>query len=297
MRWLWVRVPPPAPDIKQNFTQCEILLFYYAGEFITLKTHRIPTSILISLVLCSIFCGCLNTAEDVPQQQASVTSTITKISHTSESKFNSEPIIKPSTSVTENLSSTSITSSFYPETSLETEKITGIAPEPIEPIIDYLKTFIYIAEQEIDTKEAGENNIKYNTWYYGKPVQDKSDKNVKYAWCAVFIAWCAHQAGISPQVIPKTASASYYATYYQELKQYTKYNSTYAPKVGDFIFFDWEKTRGSISTIDHVGIVIAVKGDEILTIEGNYSDKVSCNKYNLNDRLITGYATPEYKNS
>ena len=83
--------------------------------------------------------------------------------------------------------------------------------------------------------------------------------------------------------------------YYNNLGQYTKYKSSYTPKVGDLIFIDWEHKRGNISTIDHVGIVIAVEDGKVITVEGNYSDKVSCNTYALNDRSITGYATPKYK--
>ena len=111
----------------------------------------------------------------------------------------------------------------------------------------------------------------------------------------MFISWCADQADIPQSVIPKTASSRVYANYYNDLGLYTKYKSSYTPKVGDLIFIDWEKKRGGISSIDHVGIVIAVEDGKVITVEGNYSNKVSCNTYSLNDRSITGYATPKYK--
>ena len=46
---------------------------------------------------------------------------------------------------------------------------------------------IAIAEAEIGTKEspAGSNNVKYNTWFYGKAVSGDWA-----AWCAVFVCWC-----------------------------------------------------------------------------------------------------------
>ena len=45
-----------------------------------------------------------------------------------------------------------------------------------------------IAASQIGTKEspAGSNNVKYNTWYYGKPVYGAET----YPWCAVFVSWC-----------------------------------------------------------------------------------------------------------
>lgn len=44
-----------------------------------------------------------------------------------------------------------------------------------------------IAAAEVGTKEvpANSNNVKYNTWYYGKVVSGSA-----YAWCAAFVCWC-----------------------------------------------------------------------------------------------------------
>lgn len=46
---------------------------------------------------------------------------------------------------------------------------------------------------EYGTRETpkGSNNVKYNTWYYGKPVSGS-----QYAWCSVFVLWCFNQAGL-----------------------------------------------------------------------------------------------------
>ena len=45
---------------------------------------------------------------------------------------------------------------------------------------------IKIAQSEIGTKESpsNSNNVKYNTWYYGKAVSGSA-----YPWCAVFVSW------------------------------------------------------------------------------------------------------------
>lgn len=197
----------------------------------------------------------------------------------------------PAIASTSNLISTS------PTASIITEYLpTTTTPTPVvAPTISSKETFLAIVEAEIGTKESGPNNIKYNTWFYGKKVQAGINSS-RYAWCAVFISWCADQAGISTTVIPKTASASTLAQHFNSLGTYAKYTYTYKPSVGDIIFIDWDKARGDIGTIDHVGIVIAIEGDKVITVEGNYADKVSCNTYLLTDRCITGYATPEYLN-
>lgn len=46
---------------------------------------------------------------------------------------------------------------------------------------------IEIAKAQIGVKEspANSNNVKYNTWFYGKAVSGSA-----YAWCVVFVLWC-----------------------------------------------------------------------------------------------------------
>ena len=51
---------------------------------------------------------------------------------------------------------------------------------------DEINRLIAIAMGEVGTTEypPNSNNVKYNTWFYGHPVQGK-----KYPWCAVFVSW------------------------------------------------------------------------------------------------------------
>ena len=46
---------------------------------------------------------------------------------------------------------------------------------------------VEIAKSQIGVKESpsGSNNVKYNTWYYGKAVSGSA-----YPWCCVFVEWC-----------------------------------------------------------------------------------------------------------
>ena len=58
-----------------------------------------------------------------------------------------------------------------------------------------------IAKAELGVKESppNSNNVKYNTWYYGKPVSGNA-----YPWCMAFVQWVFTQAGVPLPL--KTAS-------------------------------------------------------------------------------------------
>lgn len=49
---------------------------------------------------------------------------------------------------------------------------------------------IQIAAGQVGVKEspANSNNVKYNTWFYGKAVSGSA-----YPWCAVFVCWCFNE--------------------------------------------------------------------------------------------------------
>ena len=86
---------------------------------------------------------------------------------------------------------------------------------------------IDLAQSQVGTKESpsNSNNVKYNTWYYGKAVSGSS-----YPWCAVFISWLFNQ--IDNSLIKKSASC-------MTIGQWFKDNNMWftAPKVGDVVFF------------------------------------------------------------
>lgn len=71
-----------------------------------------------------------------------------------------------------------------------------------------------VALAEEGTRESGTNNVKYNTWFYGHAVSGGD-----YAWCAVFVAWCANQAGVPTSVIPKEAGVSGLKTFFENQKK------------------------------------------------------------------------------
>lgn len=141
---------------------------------------------------------------------------------------------------------------------------------------------IEIARGEIGYKEQGNNITKYGEWY---GMQD--------AWCNMFVAWCAAQAGVSEGIIPKYAYVPSTANWFDDRKQYknSKYwDGNYTPKVGDIVLFDWDQT--SIS--DHIGFVEKVEGNTLYTIEGNSNNMVARRTYSLDSKDLRAFCVPAY---
>lgn len=143
---------------------------------------------------------------------------------------------------------------------------------------------INIAQNEVGVKEnpANSNNVKYNTWYYGKSVSGAA-----YPWCAAFVSWCFKSA---QGLCPKTASCLTMLQWFEGKGQIVR-----DPKPGDIVFFHYStNTRRT----NHVGIVIGVEGKIIRTVEGNTSVSSNDNGGSVMERMrnknIVAYARPKY---
>lgn len=144
---------------------------------------------------------------------------------------------------------------------------------------------IDIALSQEGTKESGVNNVKYNTWYYGRVVSGGS-----YPWCAVFVSWCCNQAGCLNAIGGKTASVSTLYDYFRNNGRFQPKGNGYKPKAGDIMI---QKSGGA----SHTGFVYASDASKFYTIEGNTSDMVAKRSYSLNDSKLTGFGVPNYNGS
>ena len=115
-----------------------------------------------------------------------------------------------------------------------------------------------IARRQIGVKECPpkSNNVRYNTWYYGREVSGSA-----YPWCAVYVAWVFDQAGVKLPI--RTASCGALMRSAQSAGQWV--TGDYRP--GDVVIYDFP---GGAKT-DHCGIVESVDGTYISAIEGNTS--------------------------
>jgi hypothetical protein len=115
-----------------------------------------------------------------------------------------------------------------------------------------------IARRQIGVKECppNSNNVRYNTWYYGREVSGAA-----YPWCMVFVQWVFDQAGVKLPV--RTASCGALMRAAKAAGQWV--TGDYRP--GDVVIYDFP---GGAKT-DHCGIVESVDGTYISAIEGNTS--------------------------
>ena len=115
-----------------------------------------------------------------------------------------------------------------------------------------------IARRQIGVKESPpkSNNVRYNTWYYGREVS-----GAPYPWCMVFVQWVFDQAKV--KLPTRTASCGALVRSAQSAGCWV--TGDYRP--GDVVIYDFP---GGAAT-DHCGIVESVDGTYISAIEGNTS--------------------------
>lgn len=124
--------------------------------------------------------------------------------------------------------------------------------------------------------EDNSNNITpYGEWY---GIQGG-------AWCAMFVSWCAYQAGILNSKVPSFAYCPFGVNAYRAKGKFYSRSGGYTPKVGDTIFF-WNSADG---VVGHTGIVTGVSATGVTTIEGNATDAVREKWYSRTNTYIHGY--------
>lgn len=157
------------------------------------------------------------------------------------------------------------------------------------------------AQLDDKTANAGSNNWnryardidnKYPDFYNGK-------KN-GYSWCDIFVDWCfiecfGYENALKLLYQPEKsagAGCKYSADYYRRNNAFFNH-----PKVGDQVFF------GDYGNEGHTGIVVAVSGNVITTVEGNTSggygldangDGVYLKQYNFATTYIPGFGRPNW---
>lgn len=129
------------------------------------------------------------------------------------------------------------------------------------------------------------------------------------AWCAAFVRYCAHEAGVSQDDIPQMNSCSGGNGYggmklwfllRGRLEKSKAHGGKYTPCPGDLVFFNW---KGKSLIYDHVGIVEKIHDSTLYTIEGNSGSstygvsKVRAQKYPISSKFIAAYGVTGLDNS
>lgn len=125
--------------------------------------------------------------------------------------------------------------------------------------------------------------------------------SARVEWCASFVSWCADACGYygeGKDILPKSALCEDFRTYHKkkgEWKDSAAHGGSYIPKAGDLILFQWDGKPAE--RVEHIGIVTGCEEGQVLTVEGNSSDRVRLKRYALSDQRIIGYCTPVYPDS
>jgi|GEM_PF-4615562 len=153
---------------------------------------------------------------------------------------------------------------------------------------DWRKDLIGLAATQVGYTESSRDFIldadgvqhgytRYGDWY-GAPYSE---------WCAMFISFCLHYAGIPANGVPREAGCGAWRNTLAGMGAFETAASGYTPEAGDLVFFDSAGTGAP----NHVGIVEKAGESEIRTIEGNVSKSVARRDYSLGDSSIVGYAS------
>ena len=139
----------------------------------------------------------------------------------------------------------------------------------------------------------GEPNF-IQDWYRARNGADYSGN---FAWCDATVTWASVDSGNYAEVCFGTDYAytvAHAARFKAEGAWTPMDHGVVASGIrrGDIVFFDWEGSF-NIGAIDHVGIVTAVDGTTVYTIEGNIGNKLQRKVRGVAE--IAGYGRPKYK--
>lgn len=127
-----------------------------------------------------------------------------------------------------------------------------------------------------------------------KPLARGYELKYTDAWCSGYASAVAIACSAT-DIIPTEVGCEKHINLFKSMGIWVE-NDDYIPKPGDYIFYYWDDDGNGdcVEPADHIGIVISVSGNDIVVIEGNYSNAVKRRYLEVNDRYIRGYGVPKY---
>ena len=149
----------------------------------------------------------------------------------------------------------------------------GYAVSPSIKVPGKRNDILQIASGEIGVREAtGNNDGKRVEEYLGYIGLGKG-----YAWCAAFVSWCYGQAGLPEPRNPWSPAL------FPNARTYCKGDACRRPitltQINPADVFGIYGQR--VRRINHVGVVQAVQGKYLITIEGNSNNRVESKRRHL----------------
>lgn len=99
-----------------------------------------------------------------------------------------------------------------------------------------------------------------------------------FAWCATFVSVVAKESG-NANCIPRSTSCNAQISGFKLAGAWL--GITTDIRVGDILYYDWDHINEPLPA-DHVGIVTAVSGNNVVVLEGNKGEEG-------NSRTVVGY--------
>lgn len=130
----------------------------------------------------------------------------------------------------------------------------------------------------------------FSQWYIGS-YEENPGWNEDTPWCGCFVSWAL--AGCGPYMEGEPPRFANVDTFWVDLVRTNSWKDN-SPQSGDLVFFDY--TADGISNPEHVGVVIAQRGDKLYTIEGNaLGGIVTLRQYAVDDPDIMSYGILNWK--
>lgn len=148
---------------------------------------------------------------------------------------------------------------------------------------------------------GSKNYTEYGLWYNN--LQDEPGGYEKAMWCAMFVSWCANQAGIDQNTVYYHAYTVYGINWFMDRNlAYTRQqvdDGQYIPQPGDIVYF---KSSRNGDKVNHIGIVVKYEDGILYAVEGNTNDtahstnggQVCLKSYDINDTFIRYICSPNY---
>lgn len=134
-----------------------------------------------------------------------------------------------------------------------------------------MSKIIEVALAEVGTKESpmNSNNVKYNTWFYGRDVNDGDKPGSFYPWCGVFISWVYYMAGFPLGTIDYLRGFASCPFALSHITKWGKFIDWKDAQPGDIVFMDWQGD----GKYDHVTLFLSHNevASMFNSIEGNTS--------------------------
>ena len=140
----------------------------------------------------------------------------------------------------------------------------------------------YIGVKQGDARH-GELIRKYNAV---RPLPVGYKVKTSDNWCAAFVTVIGDLAGVSG-LIGRECGVHRFKKIFKDKGIWL---GSVNPRPGDIVIFDWQKNGWT----DHIGFVEQVKGNQMVTIEGNTSRSVTRRTYAYKDWRVAGFARPKY---